>query len=57
MPQSLYTQNIVIKNSNELVKNGKILTKDGYISAVLSEEPKNTLDDPKKIHIITPGFI
>lgn len=57
MTHSLYTHNILVKNPNELVKNGKIVVKDGYIDSISRHEVENTLNDPEDFYIITPGFI
>lgn len=57
MTHSLYTHNILVKNPKELVKNGKISIKDGYIDSISRHEVENTLNDPEEFYIITSGFI
>jgi cytosine/adenosine deaminase-related metal-dependent hydrolase len=52
-----YTQNIVIRNSKELVKNAKINSKNGCILAVSALSEINTPDNLAKKQIISPGFI
>ena len=57
MTHSLYTQNILIKNPNELVKNAYIECKDGLLDSISSLNDKNTLNDLGFKYIISPGFI
>ncbi len=52
-----YTQNIIIKNSKELVKNAQINSKNGYIESISSLSPINTSDNLGKKQIISAGFI
>lgn len=52
-----YTQNIIIRNSKELVKNAKINSENGYIAAVSALSQINTTDNLVKKQIISPGFI
>jgi cytosine/adenosine deaminase-related metal-dependent hydrolase len=52
-----YTQNIIIRNSKELVKNAKINSKNGYIAATSALSEINTADNLAKKQIISPGFI
>jgi cytosine/adenosine deaminase-related metal-dependent hydrolase len=52
-----YTQNIIIRNSRELVKNAKINSENGYIAAVSALSQINTTDNLVKKQIISPGFI
>jgi 5-methylthioadenosine/S-adenosylhomocysteine deaminase len=52
-----YTQNIIIRNSKELVKNAKINSENGYIATVSALSEINTPDNLAKKQIISPGFI
>jgi 5-methylthioadenosine/S-adenosylhomocysteine deaminase len=52
-----YTQNIIIRNSKELVKNAKINSENGYIATVSALAEINTPDNLAKKQIISPGFI
>jgi cytosine/adenosine deaminase-related metal-dependent hydrolase len=52
-----YTQNIIIRNSKELVKNAKINSENGYIAAISGLSEINTADNLAKKQIISPGFI
>lgn len=52
-----YTQNIIIRNSKELVKNAKINSENGYIANVSALSEINTPDNLAKKQIISPGFI
>lgn len=52
-----YTQNIIIRNSKELVKNAKINSENGYIAAITGLSEINTADNLAKKQIISPGFI
>ena len=52
-----YTQNIIIKNSKELVKNAKINSENGYIATTSVLTEINTADNLAKKQIISPGFI
>jgi cytosine/adenosine deaminase-related metal-dependent hydrolase len=52
-----YTQNIIIRNSKELVKNAKINSENGYIATVSALSEINTPDNLAKKQIISSGFI
>jgi len=52
-----YTQNIILRNSKELVKNAKINSENGYIATVSALSEINTPDNLAKKQIISPGFI
>jgi 5-methylthioadenosine/S-adenosylhomocysteine deaminase len=52
-----YTQNIILRNSKELVKNAKINSENGYIDTVTALSEINTPDNLAKKQIISPGFI
>ena len=47
MTHSLYTHNILVKNPNELVKNGKIVVKDGCVDSISRHKVENTPNDPE----------